>query len=94
MAVVDAPFEQALKDAKAGHKINRLGWSNPKMYVVIQRGYPDGIPINRNTAEATGIPEGTEQRFLPYLMQRTAEGDFVPWTPSQVDLLANDWVVV
>ena len=33
----------------------RKGWKNVA-FVVLQRGYPDGIPINKNTAEALGKP--------------------------------------
>lgn len=62
-------------------------------YVVLQKGYPDGIPINKNTAEATGIPEGTIKKFLPYLLMCTAQGDFVPWLISQTDILADDWSI-
>ena len=31
---------------------------------------------------------------LPYVYMRTAQGDIVPWTCSQSDLLADDWAVV
>jgi hypothetical protein len=48
------------------------------MFVCLQAGYPEGITINKNTSEATGMPEGSEIRFLPYLMFKTAQGDFVP----------------
>lgn len=84
-------FSQALNDLKSGHKLTRKGWNGKGMYIVLQAGYPDGIPINRNTAEATELPEGTVMRFLPYLMMYTAQGDFVPWVASQTDLLAEDW---
>jgi uncharacterized protein DUF2829 len=61
----------------------------------IKKGYPDGIPINENTAEATGLPEGTVCAFLPYIMLKTAvfSTTFVPWVPSQADILANDWTL-
>lgn len=87
-------FSQALAAVKAGAKISRSGWSGHGMYVVFQKGYPDGIPINRNTAEATRQPEGTVCRFLPYLMMKTADPGavFVPWLVSQTDLLAEDWI--
>jgi len=39
------------------------------------------------------MPEGTVCRFLPYLMMRTAQGDFVPWLASQTDILADDWML-
>jgi len=74
-----------------GGKIARRGWNGKGMYLVFQRGYPEGIPINANTAAATGIAQGTVCRFLPYVMMRTATGDFVPWLCSQTDLLATDW---
>jgi hypothetical protein len=79
---------------KGGTKIARSGWNGKGMYVVYQKAYPDGIPINKNTSEAIGQPEGTVCKFLPYLMMRTAGGEFVPWLISQTDALANDWEVV
>lgn len=84
-------FSDALNAVKLGARISREGWNGKGMYVVHQRAYPSGIPINKNTAEATGIPEGTVCKFLPYLMMKTADNSFVPWPPSQVDLLADDW---
>lgn len=86
-------FGAALACLKGGAKATRAGWNGPDQYIVLQHGYPKGIPINKNTAEATGIPEGTVCRFLPYLMIRTTQGDFVPWLASQTDLLAEDWIV-
>lgn len=84
-------FSQALNDLKSGHKLTRKGWNGKGMYIVLQAGYPEGIPINKNTAEATDIPAGTVMRFRPYLMMLTADGEFVPWVASQTDLLADDW---
>ena len=87
-------FSEALRRCKAGFKIQRTGWNGKGMFVVYQKAYPDGIPINKNTAEATGIPEGTICRFLPYLMMKTADGAFVPWLISQTDALAEDWSIL
>lgn len=77
-----------------GARLARSGWNGRGMYVVHQAGYPDGIPINGNTADATGLPEGTVCRFQPYLMMHVADGSFVPWVISQTDALADDWAVV
>lgn len=77
-----------------GEKITRQGWNGPGQWVVHQKGYPDGIAINANTANATGIPQGTVKKFAPYLMIHNAQGIFVPWLVSQGDLLAEDWIVV
>lgn len=87
-------FSDALTALKAGSRVTRSGWNGHGMFVVLQKGYPDGIAINKNTAEATGIPEGAVCRFGPYLMMKTADGTFVPWLASQTDLLADDWETV
>jgi len=89
-------FSEALRRLRAGNwtgprKLARQGWNGKGMYVVRQEGYPDGVPINANTARATGVPEGTVIKFLPYLMMKTADGAFVPWLISQTDALADDW---
>lgn len=80
-----------LTAVKAGARISRAGWNAAGQYVVLQQGYPGGIPINANTAAVTGIPQGTICRFRPYLMLRTADGSFVPWVPTVSDVLADDW---
>jgi hypothetical protein len=87
-------FGQALEWLKAGNRVQRAGWNGKGMWVALQRGYPDGIPINGNTAQATGLPAGTVCRFAPYLMLRAADGVFIPWVTSQADVLAEDWSVV
>jgi hypothetical protein len=85
-------FSEALERARIpGTRISREGWNGKGMFVVYQKGYPNGIAINANTAEATGIPEGTVVAFRPYLMMKTVDGEFVPWVISQTDALADDW---
>ena len=83
----------AIKEMQNGARVARSGWNGKGMYLVYQKAYPDGIPINQNTADATGLPLGTVCKFLPYIMMRTAGGEFVPWLASQTDLLAIDWDV-
>ncbi len=87
-------FSRALVDCRLGMKISREGWNASGQYVVFQAGYPNGIPINANTASATGLPEGTICTFRPYLMLCCSDGSFVPWQPTVSDLLATDWVTV
>lgn len=86
-------FGWALSALREGKRVCREGWNGKGMWVAYQRGYPEGVAINRNTAEATGMKEGTVLRFLPYLMMKTAQGDFVPWLASQTDILAQDWCI-
>lgn len=88
-------FSKALNEIKAGKKIQRSGWNGKNMYLTLQRGYPEGIAINKNTSEATGIIEGTKCFFLPYIMMKTInENEFVPWLASQIDILAEDWQTI
>jgi len=87
-------FGEAIEALKRGAKVCRAGWNGRGMFLVLQKAYPAGIPINKNTAEATGLPEGTVCRFLPYLMLKTVEGAFVPWLASQTDMLSDDWSIV
>ena len=84
-------FGQALVHLKNGLRMSRRGWNGKGMWLAYQAGYPLGIPINANTARATGLAEGTVCKFLPYIMMRTAGGEFMPWNASQADVLAEDW---
>jgi hypothetical protein len=87
-------FGQALEALRTGKHVARAGWNGKGMWLTQQKGYPSGIPINHNTAEATGVPEGTVMKFAPYLMMKSVSGEFFPWNPNQLDLLADDWLQV
>lgn len=90
-------FGWALDMLRAGAKVTREEWvwRGDEVFVVLQAGYPEGIPINGNTSRALGMPEGTVCRFGPYLLMRTAQDEYyVPWVASQTDLLASDWFEV
>lgn len=58
-------FGQALEKVKAGYKIFRHGWNGKGMFVVYQKGYPDGIPCNLQTAKAWGMNEVSMEWLLP-----------------------------
>lgn len=87
-------FGQALEAVKEGFKITRVGWNGKGMFVVYQKGYPDGIPCNKQTAEAFGYEEGSLFKVRPYLQMRCADGTHQMWLASQSDLLADDWEIV
>ena len=83
-------FGQALEHLKAGGRVARVGWNGKGMWLALMPGYP-GVPANSTLAKATGIPEGTTVRVLPYIIMRTVDGSIVPWLASQTDVLAEDW---
>lgn len=84
-------FGQALEFLKSGEKVARVGWNGKGMFLFLQKGYPEGVGANRNTAEALGVSEGTIVKVLPYIMMKTVDGSLVPWLASQTDVLAEDW---
>lgn len=84
-------FGQVLELCKKGVKITRKGWNGKNMFVVYQKAYPQGIPLNENTAQTLGLHLGTVVKFRPYLMMYTSHGECVPWVASQSDILAEDW---
>jgi hypothetical protein len=87
-------FGLAIEAAKKGHKIARKGWNGKGLYVIYRTGYPDGIPCNKNTADAVGIPEGTLFKVRPYLQMKCVDDSFQMWLASQSDILESDWEVV
>ena len=84
-------FSQALVYLKAGLKLTREGWNGKGMFVVMQKGYPEGIHCNRQTAEAWGLKEGELFRCNPYFQIKNVDGSHSMWVPSTGDLLASDW---
>ena len=87
-------FGIALELMKKGCKVAREDWNSKGMFAVYQKGYPDGIPCNRQTAEAWGMKEGELFKCNPYLQVRQADGSHSMWVPSVDDVLAEDWVIV
>lgn len=87
-------FGLAIEAAKKGCKIARRGWNGKGMYVIYRTGYPEGIPCNKNTADAVGILEGTLIKVRPYLQMKCVDGSFQMWLASQSDILEEDWEIV
>ena len=87
-------FEFALTALKAGYKAKRKGWNGKDQFVVMQKAYPDGIPANKQTAEAWGMKEGDLFKCEPYLQIQTQSGTHAMWVPSITDLFARDWVII
>lgn len=86
-------FGIALELARKGVKVARESWNGKGMFIVYQKGYPQGIPCNKQTAEAWGMDEGDLFVCNPYLQIRQADGSHSMWVPSMDDILADDWVI-
>lgn len=87
-------FGEAIRRMKRGQKVARKGWNGKGMFVVYQKGYPHGIPCNKQTAEAWGLNEGDLFVCNPYLQIKQVDGSHSMWVPSIGDILADDWIVV
>lgn len=87
-------FGTALELVKQGVKIAREGWNGKGLFVVYQKAYPEGIPCNKQTAEAWGMNEGDLFKCEPYLQINTVDGSHAMWVPSIRDCLAEDWIIV
>jgi hypothetical protein len=87
-------FGEALRYLRQGKRLTRKGWNGKGLSVVYQKAYPDGIPCNKQTAEAWGLNEGDLFKCEPYLQISTVDGSHVMWVPSIRDVLAEDWEVV
>ena len=86
-------FAWALRMLKKGCRIHRSGWNGKGMFAVLQKGYPNGIPCNKQTAEAWGLNEGDLFKVEPYMQLKMVNGSHSMWVPSVNDCLSNDWAI-
>lgn len=89
----DMTFGLAIEAAKIGKKIARRGWNGKGMLVVYQKGYPQGIPCNEQTAVAWDMKAGDLFKCNPYLQIKQEDGSCSMWSPSIGDVLAEDWEI-
>lgn len=88
-------FSDALRKVKNGKLLARQGWNGRALgkgmfiYLVGGSTFKDLRP-----PLTTIFLEGTEIVYQPHIDLRTAQGDCVPWTVSQTDMLSGDWEIV
>lgn len=84
-------FGIALELLKKGCKVAREGWNGKGMFLyhVPAASYAPCTLIGEECATDDGkVPYGA------YIAMKTAQGNVVPWLPSQTDMLSEDWAVV
>ncbi len=93
-------FGDAIRAAKAGHKVAREGWNGKGMWVAYTPGstfpYTQAKPGHAAKHRANEL-EGRLQDIvlLPHLDMRAADGSMViGWLASQTDMLAEDWHIL
>lgn len=61
--------------------------------------FPEGTSMAREGWNGKGmsvavqLPDALSKMSQPYLYIRTADGNTVPWVPSQADMFTADWVL-
>lgn len=83
-------FGLAVEAMKAGEKVSRAGWNAKGMFVYIVSAdiYPAKMEAIKGCFDKDMVPYGT------YIAMKTAKNNVMPWTPSQCDVLAEDWCLV
>ena len=77
-------FSIALAHLRNGRKVAREGWNRKGQWLMLTI-----------TPPTTSIEvDGKRFAFAPYVQLKNAEGEMVPWQPSQDDMLADDWMIV
>ena len=74
-------FATTYKYIKEGKKVSRQGWNNRRIWIM------------RNTLR-NGNREINLNGFEDFIIMMTIGGKYIPWTPSQTDLLTEDWILI
>ena len=84
-------FGDALKELKAGKRVQRAGWNGKGMfaYLVPAAKYPV-----QTGAAKTHFGEGAMVPYNPYLAIKNVDETVSTWVPSINDCLADDWQVI
>jgi len=75
-------FSRAITQLRHGRKICREGWNGKGMWIMLCTANGDYTLANGKTC-----------RRKNYIYMKTADDCLVPWTASQTDILADDWMV-
>ena len=87
----DMVFGFAIELIKMGYKVTRRSWGNGEVFLFLVPG--STFKVNRPPLLGA-YPEGTEINYLAHIDIKTADGEVMPWFPSQDDMLAEDYIRV
>lgn len=85
-------FMGAIGAVRRGQPVTREAWEPSGCSLVWHPGYPDGTAVDAIVARITGLPEGSTVYVRPYLVLVDPRGWLCPYTPTQQDLGASDWL--
>jgi hypothetical protein len=83
-------FELALNLIKQGKKLGRRQWKNARFVFLVQGSE---FEVNRPPLNQF-YPEGTKITYRPHIDMCGSDNSIGTWSPSMVDLMAEDWYEV
>nr|WP_319931837.1 DUF2829 domain-containing protein [Xenorhabdus sp. 12] len=88
-------FSWALIQLKLRKRVTRSTWvncqGNNEKYLAITPRVND-LVVEKDSAYAVdGVAVGTKYDYLTHIDLRNEHGNFVPWQPTQEDMMACDW---
>lgn len=84
-------FATAFETLQKGEIITRKAWSGLGAWLIMV--HPSDYKLS-GLEEVVDPTPGRHIKKLPWVGMKTMEGCFVPWTPSQIDMMATDYVVL
>ena len=84
-------FGDALKELKAGKRVQRAGWNGKGMFVYMVPAA--SYPVQTGAAKEH-FGEGAMVPYNPYFAIKNVDETVSTWVPSVNDCLADDWGVV
>lgn len=81
-------FDEALKCLEIGFKVTRKEWiyKDYFRYIILKNPYKDDLSKVMETPNMIGT-------LSNYIYAKTSCGNFIPWIPSQNDILFKDWML-
>lgn len=87
-------FGQAIEALKLGKKVCRSGWNGKGMFIYLQEGSEVNGTLMRTDAVRKYYGDYNVV-VNPHIDMKAADDTLViGWTPSQTDMLAEDWEIV
>ncbi|MGJ0625977.1 DUF2829 domain-containing protein [Xenorhabdus bovienii] len=84
-------FSWALIQLKLRKRVARSVWGDKGVYLAITPRVND-LTVEESSAYAVdGVAVGTKYDYLTHIDLRNEHGNFVPWQPTQEDMMACDW---
>lgn len=83
-------FQNALNSLRKGHQVTRELWNTNK-FIILQKGYPEGIIPNEQTTEVWDIKKGEMFKCNPYFQIKNEDGTHSMYHFTNDDILASDW---